>query len=155
MREYRRIRRGMSWFLAAYFVGGLLTLLLPEREVFPVYSWFLFPLVPRAETQYALLLHEVSGQRVEPPCLYQDAEGRIPRPHSVTVFQLTQKFGAAFEHGQADQARYCELLEKNWLPARTRYELVKVNADPIARWKNGRFEITQRLEMFTSAGATP
>ncbi len=160
MREYRRIRKGMSWFLAAYFAGGLLTLLrtgrdMNEREVYPVFSWFLFALVRQPEAQYGLLLHEVNGRSVEPPCLYQDAEGRISQPHNVIVFQLTQKFGAAVERHEPEQQKYRELLEKNWLPSRKRYELVKVNADPVARWKNGSYAVTQRLNTFTSAGATP
>ncbi len=155
MREYIRLRKVMSWFLAAYFAGGLLTLLSSEREIFPVYSWFLFALVPQADTQYALLLEEADGKTIEPPCLYQEGDGWVAQPHSVRVFQLVQKLGAACERNLPEQARYRELLEKNWLPARTRYELVKVNGDPIARWQSGRYEITRRLQHFTTAGATP
>src|SRR5271154_5944071 len=102
MREYRRIRRGMAWLLAAYFLGGLLTLLHPAMEVFPVYSWFLFALTPQAGPQYGLLLREVNGRAVEPPRLYQDADGLIVSPHAVTVFSLVQQLGGAVEHGQSD-----------------------------------------------------
>jgi hypothetical protein len=150
MREYRRIRKFISVFLAAYFAGGLLTLMRPDMEVFPVYSWFLFALVPQSGPQYGLLLHEVNGRSIEPPRLYQEAADWVPASHSVTVFKLTQELGVAAERNLPEQSRYRELLEKNWLPPQTRYELVKLNADPVARWKTGQYEITQRFGMFTS-----
>lgn len=155
MREYRRTRKFISWFLTAYFTGGLLTLLLPKAEVFPVYSWFLFALVPQSGSQYGLLLHEVNGRPIEPPHLYQEAEDGIPSPHSVTVFKLTQQLGTAVERNSPEKKRCRELLEKNWLPPQTQYELVKLNADPIARWKTGRYDITQSLGFYTNlSGST-
>jgi hypothetical protein len=155
MREYRRIRNGVAMFLAAYFLGGLLTLLLPQMEVFPVYSWFLFSLVPQSGPQYGLLLTQVDGREVDPPLLYQEAEGWVDLPHSPTVFKLTQQLGAAVEHGGADAKRCRELLEHNWLPPKTRYELVRINGDPIARMRHGEYEITRRLAKFSSAEAKP
>ena len=150
MREYRRIRKFITCFLAAYFAGGLLTLLHPRMEVFPVYSWFLFAMVPQSGPQYGLLLREVNGRSVEPPRLYQESGDWIPAPHSVTVFKLTQQLGAATERSLSDTNRYRTLLEKNWLPPQTRYELVKLNADPVARWKTGRYEIINRFGTFTN-----
>ena len=160
MREYRRIRKGALCFLAVCFTGGLLTLLrldreVFDREVFPFFSWSLFALTPQAGPQYGLLLLEVNGRAVDPPRLFEEADGLVAAPHSVTVFQLAQIFGAAVEAGRADREHYRELLEKNWLPPRTKYELVKFNSDPIARFQQGGYEITQRLGTFTSAGAVP
>ena len=132
-----------------------MTLLLPDREAFPLYSWFLFALTPQAGPQYGLLLREVNGRAVEPPRLYQEADGLVAVPHSVTVFKLVQQLGESVEQGRAGREHYRELLEKNWLPPRAKYELVKFNGDPVARFKNGGYEITQKLETFTSAGANP
>jgi hypothetical protein len=153
MREYRRLCSGVAVLLAAYFVGGLLTLALPQREVFPVYSWFLFSLVPQSGSQYGLLLKEVDGQELAPPVLYQDAEGWIETPHSVTVFKLVQQLGAALEHDGPDAQRFRELLENEWLLPQTRYEIVTINVDPIARWKTGEYAITRRGKTFTSPEA--
>ena len=107
-------------FLAIYFVAGIGTLLLPAREIFPFYSWFLFALVPQnSTTHYDLILHEVNGRHLDPPVRYQEADGLVPSPHSVTVYRLTQRLGAT----QDAHAR--ELLEKDWLPPGTRYEIVR------------------------------
>ena len=155
MREYTRIRKIISLFLAAYFAGGLLTLLLPEREIFPVYSWFLFALVPQNETQYAIVLHHVGNQELTPERLFQEADGIIAQPHSVAAFQLMQKFGAAFERKSPDATRLRQQLEGTFLQRATRYELVKINSDPVARWKSGSYEIIRTLQTFTSGEATP
>lgn len=154
MREYWRTRRGIACFLAAYFAGGMLTLLHPEQEVLPVYSWFLFALVPQSGLQYGLLLHRVNGRAVEPPRLYQEADGFVGAPHSVTVYKLAQQLGAAVERSSPEQDRYREVLEKNWLPPATRYDVVKLSADPVARWKSGHYEM-QPLKTFTSAPSSP
>jgi hypothetical protein len=119
IREYRRARRGIALFLAIYFVVGLGTLLLPAREIFPFYSWFLFALVPQGAAHYELILRAVDGKRLDPPRRYQEAEGLVGSPHSVTVYKLTQQIGAT------NDARARELLEKDWLPPNTRYEIIK------------------------------
>ena len=153
MREYRRTRGGIALFLTIYFAGGLLTLLRPGQEVFPVYSWFLFPLVPHAGPEYELLLHEVNGRSVDPPRLYQEAAEFVDSPHSITVHQLTQQMGKALERGE-NESSYRELLEKNWLPPHTSYDLVKINADAIGRWKTGQYEM-ETVRIFKTAPAPP
>lgn len=150
MREYRRTRNGIALFLALYFAGGMLALLRPDQEVFPVYSWFLFARVPNERWQYGLLLEEVGGHELESARLYHDAVGAVYAPHSVTVHKLTQRLGAALERNDSEEvARARELLEKNWLPRPARYSVVKLNADPIARWKSGRYEM-QPLASFAA-----
>ena len=120
IREYRRARCGVTLFLAIYFLVGLGTLLLPAREIFPFYSWFLFALVPqKTTTHYELILHEVNGQPVDPPRRYQDADRLVRLPHNVIVYRLTQKIG------ETNDSRARELLEKDWLPPKTRYEIIK------------------------------
>jgi hypothetical protein len=124
--------------LAGYFVCGLLTLLLPRQEAFPVYSWFLFPLAPGRQTRYALRLQQVNGQTLDSPRLYQDAGEFVADPHSVTVDELVQQLGSAVQQGRAeDQRRIRLLLEKDHLPSPCRYELVTISFDPLIRWRTG------------------
>src|SRR5579859_7089781 len=154
MREYWCTRRGIALFLAAYFAGGILTLLHPEQEVFPVYSWFLFALVPPSLPQYGLLLHEVNGRVVEPARLSQEADGFVATPHSVTAYKLAQQLGFAIERHPLEAESYRAVLEENWLPPATRYEVVRIKADPIVRWKSGHYDV-QLLKTFTSAPSSP
>lgn len=119
IREYRRARRGIAFFLAFYFIIGLGTLLLPKGEIFPFFNWFLFSLVPQETPHYDLILYEVNGKRLDQPRRYQEAGGLVRSPHDVTVVTLTQRIGAT------NDAKARELLEKSWLPPKTRYEIVK------------------------------
>ena|ERR1017187_3095136 len=155
MAAYRILRGWVVLFLAGYFVLGLATVLLPRQEVFPVYSWFLFPLVPGLQTRYALRLQEAHGQRLDPPLLYQDAENYVTNPHSVTVDELVQQLGLVVEKARTDeQRRIRQVLEKNHLPAPCRYELVAITFDPLVRWHTGRYEV-RPLAQYLSSGETP
>src|SRR5271154_5396970 len=130
MAAYRILRGWVAIFLTGYFALGLATVLHPRQEVFPVYSWFLFPLVPGQETRYALRLQEAHGQKLAGPLLYQDAEDLVANPHSVTVDELVQQLGRAAKQGRAEeQQRLRQVLEKNHLPSPCRYELVAIIFD--------------------------
>lgn len=116
---YRRACRAVTFFLAAYFAGGIATLLLPAGEVFPLYSWFLFAVVPQNASHYELILYEINEKPIVPPRRYQETNGLVSSPHSIVVYQLTQKIGATND----SQARV--ILKQNWLPPGTRYEIVR------------------------------
>jgi hypothetical protein len=155
MAAYRILRGWVALFLAGYFALGLATVLHPRQEVFPVYSWFLFPLVPGEQTRYTLRLQETHGQRLTAPLLYQDAEGIVTNPHSVTVDELVQQLGLAVQKGRADeQQRLRQVLEKNYLPLPCQYELVAITFDPLVRWHTGRYEV-KLLAQYLSSGETP
>jgi hypothetical protein len=155
MAAYRILRGWVAFFLAGYFVLGLATAMLPQQEVFPVYSWFLFPLVPGQQTRYALRLREARGQKFAAPLLYQDAEGFVANPHSVTVDELVQQLGLAVKTERADeQQRLRQVLEKNYLPSQCQYELVAIVFDPLVRWRTGQYEI-RPIAQYQSSGETP
>ena len=155
MSAYRILRGWVALFLSGYFALGLLTLLLPRREVFPVYSWCLFALVPGQESRYVLRLQEVQGKKFAEPVLYQEADSLVADPHSVTVRDLVQRFGLAVEKGQVrEQLRIRRMMEKDHLPPACRYELVVITYDPLIRWRTGRYEV-RPLAQYVSSGETP
>jgi hypothetical protein len=155
MAAYRILRGWVALFLTSYFVLGLATARLPQQEVFPVYSWFLFPLVPGQQTRYALRLLDVPGQKFAAPLLYQDAEGFVTNPHSVTVDELVQQLGLVVKTRKADeQQRLRRVLEGNYLPSQCHYELVTIVFDPLVRWHTGRYEV-RSIAQYQSSGETP
>ncbi len=155
MAAYRILRGWVALFLTGYFALGLATALHPRQEVFPVYSWFLFPLVPGSESRYAVRLQEAHGQRLTQPLFYQDAEDFVANPQSVTVDELVQQLGLAVKQGRTDeQQRIRQVLEKNHLPSPCRYELVTITFDPLVRWRTGQYEV-QPLAEYVSPGEAP
>ena len=142
MAAYRNCRAWVTLFLAGYFALGLSTLALPRSEVFPCYSWFLFALVPGRESQYAIRLEEVRGQKLAEPVLFQDADNFVDEPHSVTARDLVQQLGAAVEKGQIEeQLRLRRVMERNYLPTPCRYELIVLTYEPLIRWRTGHYDV--------------
>ncbi len=155
MAAYRIWRAWVALFLAGYFALGLSTLALPHQEVFPCYSWFLFALVPGRESQYAVRLQEVPGQKLAEPVLFQDADNLVDEPHSVMVRNLVQQFGTAVEKGRMDeQVRLRRVMEKDYLPTPCRYEVVVLTYEPLIRWRTGRYDV-RPLQEYTVTGESP
>jgi hypothetical protein len=153
MSAYRIWRTWVAIFLVGYFGLGIPTIVLPQQEVFPCYSWFLFALVPGQESDYAIRLQEVRGQKLAEPLLFQNADGFVGNPHSVTMRELVRQFGTAVEKGRTnEQLRLREVIEKGYLPIPCRYELVVMTYEPLTRWRTGRYDV-RPLREYTAAGA--
>ncbi len=138
MRKYQLIVIGVHFFLVFYLIGGLLSSLTPKHEVFPVYCWFLFPLTPNPEIKFALLLHQVGGKTLDSPQYYEKASAIVDDPHSISVYKIVQQLGKAENRNNTSEIERLRLiLEKNYIPLSSRYELVAVTYDPVDRWKTG------------------
>ena len=115
-----------STFFGGILCAGIGDAGVAAREVFPCYSWFLFALVPGQESQYAVRLQEVHGQKLTA------ARAVSGRGHFVD--QAAKRDGPrnsfsssapAVEKGRTDeQVRLRRVMEKDYLPAPCRYELV-------------------------------
>lgn len=137
MKYYRWIRRAVPTFLVVYCLGGLLALLTPTYEVFPVFSWFLFPLTPGDEVRYEIRVYEYGGVPLDPPKLYQEGGGSFVGVHSIELFELIQALGRATERGDNASASNTLLLIENYLKSPYRVELLRVSYSPVERWKTG------------------
>jgi hypothetical protein len=133
-----RFRLGSQIFLLIYLSIGLLGLLTPRQEIFPFFSWFLFPETPQIpQREYNLRLFEVNGVHhgVEP--YYKDAPSAeyAEQPNSPEVWQIIQNMGKAYlaeDTERLNELRH--LLETAWIPNVTGYSLVMIDYDPIKRF---------------------
>ena len=141
MKYYQWIRRAVPTFLIVYCLGGFLALLTPAYEVFPVFSWFLFPLTPGEEMHYELKVYEYGGATIDPPCLYQEGGGLFVGEHSIELFELIQTLGHAVESKDRFREINALLLLENYLKVPYEVELVNVSYSPVERWKKGSAEI--------------
>jgi hypothetical protein len=149
MQTYRRLQSLGIGFLIFYFVVGLLSLATPRQEIYPIYSWFLFALVPNQEDRYDVRIYAVGNYKMEKPVLYSDGPDNIsPDPHSITSYKVIQKMGETYEKKDVKEfKRYRELFEKNSLWGKTDYEIVKVSYDPIQRWETGKNDVTPLVRL--------
>ena len=155
MKRYRWLRKFLSVFLLGYFFLGQAfhwfpTRLVSHEEVFPVFSWYLFHQVPVVRVRYALRLHELHGQVLDPAVFYEEAEGIVARPHSTEAQTTIRRLAEAIEAGHDDTIRHLkQVLETEYLPPNVRYELVQRIFDPLERWRNGTYSTTP-LRMLNS-----
>lgn len=148
-----QFRATVGALLLLYLAAGLVTELLPPpvaRELFPLSSWFLFKRVPYQVRGYEIRIRELQGRALDPPVAFNAADGLVRMPHSTAPYKIIQQLGESIRRGRRDEAmRQRQLLERNFLPPATRYEIVELIYAPVERWRDGRVE-TIPLAEFTA-----
>ena len=139
---YRRAQCVLLAVLGVQFAGGLFTLLTPQHEVFPLFSWFLFPLTPNPGTRPALLLEDYRGTHYAAPVAVEKADGVLTSAQAPAVFALTQELGRAVAvANESEVSRLRRILEGDYLPGPGRYALAEITYDPIERFRSGHEQV--------------
>ncbi|CAF0692028.1 hypothetical protein [Candidatus Methylacidithermus pantelleriae] len=152
MKSYRFWQACSAIVLAFMILVGVFLGLGGTQEVFPFYSWFLFARVPGPMIRYELLLLSLGpGAELPAPLALEEATiGQVPRPHSVAAAQLVQRLGSACSRNdRAEVARVRRILELSYLPAGSRYALVRFRVDPLEQWLTGKHEPAELVGTFT------
>ena len=152
MRRLRQQQRLAAGFLVLCVAVGLLGGLTKRREIFPLYSWFLFSLVPTRTVSFDVLVRQAGERTYDPPISYRRAVDSYRNPHSIVPYRAVQDLGRAVETGADDEAarlrRSFEVRFRGWP---VRYDLVKVSSDnPLAHWKTGQPQHSSLLASFAS-----
>ena len=156
MRRLRQQQRLAAGFLVLCVVVGLLGGLTKAREVFPLYSWFLFSLVPTRVAAFDVLVRQAGERTYDPPLSYRRAVNSYRNPHSIVPYRTVQDLGRAVETGQeAEVARLRRTFEARFRAWPVRYDLVKVVSDnPLAYWKTGQPQHSDFLVSFAAEQAS-
>lgn len=116
-----RLGRWPTLLAAAYAVLGVCAAANDKHEVFPFFSWFLFPITPAQVTRYELTTSAAPTRLAE--VLSMDRE------------VIVQKLGKAL--AAHDVERIFELrqrLERNFLNGPCSYAVTRRTYDPVAAW---------------------
>ncbi|MDE1171170.1 MAG: hypothetical protein PW734_08195 [Verrucomicrobium sp.] len=141
---------GSAAGLALLLGLGLASLKTAQQEVFPIYSWFLFAVVPNGKTTYQVLIERVGTRSVVPPQFYTQAGDVMGNPHSIVAYKIIQRLGKACRKGKAEEIiRQRALLEAN-LPPQTTYDVVRIHSDPVEQWRTRRAAIRESVGHFVS-----
>lgn len=156
LKSYKRMQQAAFALLLFYFCGGLATLAVPGREVFPIYSWFLFALVPQNEARFEILIVETKDGVLEEPLPWNRAHGEVFQPDSISVYHLIQALGRAVsERDEMEEARLRGAIEMYVLRKPMRYRLVSSLYHPIKRWRSGKIDLQEVLEEFVTEEPQP
>jgi len=124
-----------SVVLIGYFSLGIATR--AADEVFPVFSWFLFHIVPNKPFHYEVLVLDVENKPLPKPLFFRDARDHLSSlAGEDTALQLMDFFGRAVKSGNEKAAgEYQRTFESTYMPRVTRYALVEVSYQPLEYWK--------------------
>ncbi len=118
-------------------------LVLNKKEIFPVFCWSLFSVVPSQPVQeFAVVLTEIDEKTLEPGADLI-SQKYTPAPIDRVVNQeIVQKLGSSVEkHSSGRESASRKLLEAKYDGAlfkkNLKYLLVKRSYDAVERWNNG------------------
>lgn len=150
---YRRLRIFISVSLGFQLCVGIFLGLpfIGRDEIFPVYSWNFFWRIPfRQAKEFALLIHEVAGRRLNPPSYFEQSKILFSRAGNTSAQRATQRLGWALTMGDQDgAARLRRLIEANYLSGSgpVRYDVVERRYD---RFEFYRYGISRSVRILAS-----
>jgi hypothetical protein len=124
--------------LALQLAGGLGVLLVPGQEIFPLFSWFLFPLTPAPGVKFEIRIRQYQGQVYPTAMAPADLPGSVEPTQLPTLVFVGRNLGRALAAGdEAEVRRLRGLLENGLLHGVGSYNVVEVTSDPAASGRTG------------------
>ena len=135
MREAIKIRKYAWRFVFIYFAVGVMALPLPRHEVFPFFSWFLFPLTPSEQMIYGFRVYENDGKNSSGEILNKGLFA-FKGENNIDIHYLCQRIGNSIKTENREELQLCiQILEAHYVKSPFHLELVKQNYHPVRRWK--------------------
>ncbi len=151
MSRYRRLQIFVAAALTFVLVVGLAGEIPPRHENFPFASWSLFSLVPGRRSEFDLIVHAADEPSPGTGQPFNQAASLVYHPHSIVAHEIIQELGDAEQHGNAAASRALRRqIEREFVPAVTRYDLARVTYNPVERWRTGRVASTVPVRSFAA-----
>src|SRR5215213_8458041 len=94
-RRYHRTNLALVALVAVYLMIAISRKAAKADDWFPITSWALFSTVPNEHRDYALQLLEVDGKKLDPPVLFEHADGMFYSARHSTARGMIQAIGTA------------------------------------------------------------
>jgi hypothetical protein len=123
------------------------------QDVYPLFSWSLFSIIPNPDHRYTMEILEAGGTRYDPPLRFSQSSALFAGiQHSPTEYTpRVERLGQALANGHtkaAAQAR--QELNALFGTRAFRYRILLVYADPLEYWRNGSYRTVRTLGEFSS-----
>lgn len=143
MRQYRQTQLSILIGLILYPIIALSTIGLPQRELFPFFSWELFSYIPADTiTSYGIRFSSANGESLAQPIYFEEAKHLTPYADSVDAFVTLQSLGNAIAQNDAQQtAATQQLLQGTYFGdmSAAEYAIVRRRFDLLERWRHNRY----------------
>lgn len=124
-----------------------------QGEIFPFFSFNLFSKVPEQRVRASIYLHAVDDRPLAAP-LPLLGSGYERGQHGVVVSQLANELLTSLRNDPAATDRLANALETNHLPDDTVWSLSLEHFNPLERWRNGDYDLTD-VSWFSTKGEPP
>jgi hypothetical protein len=144
MKSYRRLQKLIIIVLLGYAVIGYSFHILKLRELYPIFSWELFSVVPAQERiDFGLLITSVNGEQLPEPVYFEDADFLFGKAHTVDAYGSIQVFAAAIirdDDAETEEIRtYFESIFLDEAESMS-YQIIRRKADLLALWQTGQYD---------------
>ncbi|MEM8861795.1 MAG: hypothetical protein AAGD96_26025 [Chloroflexota bacterium] len=144
MANYYKFQKSViATVVILYFVIGNFSWGVFRHEIYPIFSWELFSLVPNLEVDYGLQIISMNESSLEKPTYFQELPNDFKDAESIIAFFVIQDLGKAIDAN--DQEAIIDLrdqIETTFFSSKNNveYAVVKRSYHPVDRWKTGKFE---------------
>lgn len=139
-----KLNRLKLWFgllLSSYFLIGIGSHFLLHREVFPIFSWFLFSRTPNQVTRFTIIIFKHNDNILDPPVLFNEAPQSIASSRDINANITINNFGFAYVQNHRERIdEKQKLVEDAYLNGEVEYGLVRETYDPYEKYKFGLVE---------------
>lgn len=153
MKQYRRTQISILICLILYPIIALSTIGLPQRELFPFFSWELFSYIPADTiTSYGIRFSSANSAPLEQPIYFEEAKHLTPHADSVDAFVTIQTLGNAIAQNEPEKITATRhLMQSTYFGDLTaaEYEIVRRRFDLLERWQHNRYLEEEALATFT------
>jgi hypothetical protein len=125
----------------------------PLQDVYPIFSWSLFSLIPNPDYRFTIEVLEARGEKHNPPLRFSESkalfEGINQSPTQYTP-RINRLGRALINNNAREVAEARAELEAVFGEEAFRYQVVMIYADPVDYWKSGSYRVVNILEEFAS-----
>ncbi len=151
MPYYNTQKKLIAIVVVMYFIIGNFTWGTFRLEIYPIFAWELFSLVPNLETDFGLQINAVNNVALDSPTYIQDLPDEFSEANSIIVYFVIQNLGKAIESGKQDKVQeYRDQIESIYFSSQKQvdYEIIKRSYYPRDRWYTGEYEEEVRLSQY-------
>ena len=147
--DLKKLKSFLEIVLISYFLMGIGMQLSFGRELFPIFSWFLFSRTPNRAVNFTIIIYTHNGRELTPPISFHKAPKSIADSESINANSVIKKLGNSVLQGSESQIiKNRKILERNYMYGNIEYALIKETYDPIQKWKYNEAdqEVLSRFE---------
>lgn len=145
----QRLRTLMGGLLVSYFLIGMGSEFVLGKEIFPIFSWFLFSETPNQIVNFKIVLYSHNDKTLQPPVPFHQAPASMANAGDINANVVINDLGSSFLQGKSAQINeHRKILENNYMKGQVEYGLIKETYNPIQKWNSdqGDQEVLAKFE---------